>query len=246
MADLITHHFESKPIRVIADEACDPWFVAADVCRVLELADVTSSLRVLDEDEKGPLTVRTLGGDQLVNCISEPGLYKLMARSRKPEARRFDRWVRHEVLPEIRRTGSYAAPATAMTREQIMAQALLFADETMKRQAEQIAELAPKAEALDRLSAAEGSLCITDAAKALHVRPKDLFTFLQRNAWIYRRAGCGSFLGYSSKTISGFLEHRVTPIGHVNGADRVREQVLVTPKGLTRLAALIKPLAVAA
>lgn len=84
MNDLATHHFESKPIRVVTGTDGEPWFVAPDVCRVLEMSDVTSALRVLDEDEKGPLTVRTLGGDQMVNCISEPGLCKLMGDGKKP------------------------------------------------------------------------------------------------------------------------------------------------------------------
>lgn len=71
--------FEGKPVRVVMVDA-DAWFAAPDVCRALEMADVTSALRALDADEKGPLTVRTPGGDQIVNGVSEPGLYKLIAR----------------------------------------------------------------------------------------------------------------------------------------------------------------------
>jgi hypothetical protein len=78
------------------------------------------------------------------------------------------------------------------------------------------------------------------------MRPKDLFAFLQRHAWIYRRAGSGTFLGYSSKTVSGLVEHKVTTVERADGSDRVIEQVLITAKGLTRLAALIKPIGIAA
>lgn len=109
--EIVPFVFEKMPVRVINGADGDPWFVAPDVCRVLELERTESALRILDPDEKGAHTVSTPGGTQSVTTISEPGLYKLLARSRKPEARRFDRWVRHEVLPTIRKTGSYTAPA---------------------------------------------------------------------------------------------------------------------------------------
>jgi len=86
------------------------WFVAADVRRVLGLRDATSAIRHLDEDEKGPHIVRTPGGDQELSIISESGLYALILRSRKPEARAFRKWVTAEVLPAIRRHGFYALP----------------------------------------------------------------------------------------------------------------------------------------
>jgi prophage antirepressor-like protein len=110
MTDIIGLHFEGKPVRVITRDG-DPWFVAADVCRVLEIEHASSATRILDEDEKGVHTMHTPGGSQDMAIISEPGLYKLMARSRKPEAKRFDRWVRHEVLPSIRKTGGYMVVA---------------------------------------------------------------------------------------------------------------------------------------
>ena len=112
--------FESKQVRIVPDERGDPWFVAADICRVLELPDVTRALRGLDDDERGTTVAEKWDGvgDKLsgrntavsMNTISEPGLYKLLARSHKPEAKRFDRWVRHEVLPSIRKTGAYQLP----------------------------------------------------------------------------------------------------------------------------------------
>ncbi len=98
--------FERYAIRVVL-KAGEPWWVLADVCAVLELSDPSMAAVRLDEDEKGTNIIGTLGGDQEMLIVSEPGLYKLLTTSRKPEAKRFNRWVRHEVLPEIRRTGSY-------------------------------------------------------------------------------------------------------------------------------------------
>jgi len=168
--------FEGRPVRIIQDASGEPWFVAPDVCRVLEMAEVSSALRTLDPDEKGPLTVRTLGGDQMVAGISEPGLYKLMARSRKPEARRFDRWVRHEVLPAIRRDGSYTVALPDDSLEEICLRAMAGLQAAVARQkaellaaAAQIEELEPKAEAHDQLAAARGSMGVRDAAKVLKV-----------------------------------------------------------------------------
>jgi prophage antirepressor-like protein len=90
-----------------------PLFVAADVCGVLELANPSKALEALDGDEKGLTICETPGGPQSLLTVTEPGLYKLISRSRKPAARAFDRWVRHEVLPCIRQHGCYPAPLAA-------------------------------------------------------------------------------------------------------------------------------------
>lgn len=85
----------------------DPWWVLADVCAVTDHTDPSKAAERLDADEKGTTIIRTLGGAQEMLIVSEPGLYKLLQTSRKPIAKRFDRWVRHEVLPQIRKTGGY-------------------------------------------------------------------------------------------------------------------------------------------
>lgn len=108
------------------------------------------------------------------------------------------------------------------------------------------AELTPKAEALDRIATADGSLCVTDAAKALQMRPKDLFSYLREHGWIYRRAGAGHDVGYQSKTTTGLLEHKVTTVLRADGSEKITEQVRITPKGLAKLSALIQPLSIAA
>lgn len=99
-------------IRVVEMDG-DPWFVAKDVCNVLGI-DTSNLSKVIDADEKGTYSVRTPGGDQRVSIINEPGLYSLILRSRKPQAKEFKRWVTHEVLPTIRKTGAYIDPASAL------------------------------------------------------------------------------------------------------------------------------------
>ena len=102
----IIRQFENQDIRIF-DNQGEAWFVASDVCRALNLKNSRNMLKILDKDEKGVTTVYTLGGTQLLNVISEPGLYSLIMQSRKEEAKRFKRWVTHDVLPQIRQTGSY-------------------------------------------------------------------------------------------------------------------------------------------
>ena len=108
MSNIVAFDFESHNVRVVMDENGEPWFVAADICSAMTIS--TEQTRRLDEDEKGLRTVQTPGGQQEMVAISESGLYSLILTSRKPEAKRFKRWVTHEVLPSIRKTGSYAAP----------------------------------------------------------------------------------------------------------------------------------------
>lgn len=88
----------------------EPWFVAADVCKALEIANNRDALTRIDDDEKGVALADTLGGKQEVTIVNEPGLYSLVLGSRKPEAKVFKRWVTHEVIPSIRKHGAYLTP----------------------------------------------------------------------------------------------------------------------------------------
>lgn len=111
-------NFNDSEIRLIV-RAGEPWFITADVARVLGYRDANNAGRVLDEDEKGTHVVSTPGGDQKLTVINESGLYALVLRSRKPEARKFAKWVTSEVLPAIRKTGSYSLPYTAQPRDKL-------------------------------------------------------------------------------------------------------------------------------
>ena len=100
--------FNDHPVRIVEKDG-EPWWVAKDVCEILEL-HVGSSVRDLDTDEKGLHSMSTPGGNQAMTVLSESGLYRLIMRSRKSQARPFQRWVTHEVLPTIRKTGGYLTP----------------------------------------------------------------------------------------------------------------------------------------
>lgn len=103
--------FNEKQVRVVMRND-EPWFVAKDVCDILELVNSRKAIEDLDEDEKGVTIGDTLGGAQKMNIVSEPGLYKLVFNSKKPEAKKFSRWVAHEVLPSIRKHGAYMTDRT--------------------------------------------------------------------------------------------------------------------------------------
>lgn len=107
MSQIIPFEFESHALRVNLDAAGQPWFVAADVLSTLSLD--RKALERLDDDEKGVSSIHTPGGAQDMTAVNESGLYNLVLGSRKPEAKRFKRWITHEVLPSIRKTGSYTS-----------------------------------------------------------------------------------------------------------------------------------------
>jgi prophage antirepressor-like protein len=102
---VIPFNYESKEVRVIQDKGGRAWWVASDVCEVLGLSNTTEALKGLDEDEKSTLRISEGGPER--NIINEPGLYSLIIRSNKLEAKKFKRWITHEVLPAIRKTGKY-------------------------------------------------------------------------------------------------------------------------------------------
>ena len=111
MSNLIPFEFESHALRVVIDSDGQPMFVASDLLATLTLD--RKALERLDADEKGVSSIHTPGGSQDMSVVNESGLYNLVLGSRKPEAKRFKRWVTHEVLPAIRKTGTYALAASA-------------------------------------------------------------------------------------------------------------------------------------
>src|SRR5690554_5820467 len=120
MNAIIPFSFESNQIRVITGDDGEPWFVAADILSVLALD--RKALERLDDDEKGVSSIHTPGGEQDMTIVNEPGLYGLVLGSRKPEAKRFKKWVTSEVLPSIRKTGSYSLKpksALELAKEQV-------------------------------------------------------------------------------------------------------------------------------
>ena len=113
MTNLQIFNYESNKVRIISGEDGEPWFVAKDVCDILELANARDAVSILDDDEKSSVRISDgtspKGGNPNMNIISESGLYTLIMRSNKPEAKKFRKWVTSEVLPSIRKTGCYSA-----------------------------------------------------------------------------------------------------------------------------------------
>ena len=107
MSNLEVFNFENQQVRFVGT-AGDPWWVAKDICDVLDIAKPENAYSRLDEDEKDTRTVGTPGGNQEMVCINESGLYSLILTSRKPQAKKFKKWVTSEVLPAIRKTGRYS------------------------------------------------------------------------------------------------------------------------------------------
>lgn len=125
---------------------------------------------------------------------------------------------------------------------QSLPEALRLAADLAEKKAQAEAALAiaaPKAQALDRIATADGSTCITDAAKVLQIRPKDLFKWLQAHQWIYRRQGGAGWLAYQHRIQQGYLEHKVTTVERSDGTEKVIEAVRVTRKGLVRLSEMV-------
>ncbi|GAA0495244.1 antirepressor [Paractinoplanes deccanensis] len=172
----------------------EPWFVAADICRVLGLKNTTMALRALDEDEKGLSRIDTPGGQQNLAVVNESGLYALIVRSDKPNAKPFRRWVTGEVLPAIRKTGRYDITEQNTNHPAIpqsFADALqLAADQAreIERQNNAIAELEPRAAQADHHRSADAKIPIGDFANNLkawakqnhgvQIRHKDVWDFL--------------------------------------------------------------------
>lgn len=200
-AEIQTFNFNSATLRTLTDTAGDPWFVLKDCMSILGLGNPTETVKMFDDDEFSTTEViDSIGRRQQTYIISEAGLYGLVLKSRKPEAKEFKRWVTHEVLPSIRKHGIYA---TETTIDQILANPdfgiRLLTDlknERAKRiEAENhVKELEPKAKALDDFTNVPDTLLVRDAAKLLSnsgtpIGEKELREWLSQHDWIYRHAG---------------------------------------------------------
>ena len=190
--------FKDAALRTLTDEAGEPWFVAKDVCDILGHSNVSMALDRLDDDERSKFN---LGRQGETNIVNEAGLYVLVLGSRKPEAHEFKRWVTHEVLPQIRRTGGYIPTTDADDDMTILAKAVMIGQRTMEAQKRKIAaqqtridELQPKASMWDNFVDIPDVLSVGNSAKLLSnlgrpIGRKTLFSWLERNGWVFRENG---------------------------------------------------------
>ncbi|HIB1682313.1 TPA: phage antirepressor KilAC domain-containing protein [Salmonella enterica subsp. enterica serovar Muenchen] len=152
----------------------------------------------------------------------------------KRRAAVIDRWFTLEIQNQ-----QPVDPMAALNDPQILRGTLLSYTERVITLEHQVEDMKPEVEAFERIAKSDGGMCITDAAKHLQIKPTQLFKEMSQRRWIYRRAGGKSWIGYQDKIQSGVLEHKVTTVSKSDGSERVVEQVLVTPKGLTRLSKML-------
>lgn len=147
--------------------------------------------------------------------------------------------LRYKVVKRLEELEAQAGQPVALSGPQLMAAALIEADATMKAQAQQIESMREDVEAHERLVKADGSVSVTEAAKNLGMRPKDLFQWLSQNGWLYKRPGGSAWLGYQAKCNQGLLEHKSTTVLRADGSEKITEQCRVTALGLSKLARLV-------
>jgi len=253
MHDLRNFFFDTQLVRVVQGPDGEPWFVGADVARVLGYANPQEAVRTHCKGVSKSLAPSS-GGAQTVKIIPERDLYRLVMKSKLPAAERFESWVVGEVLPGLRKTGAYAMPAhsgpvqvlLSLSRTDALRLALHLSEERdalqikATQQQATIATLEPKAQALDRISDATGNHCVTDAAKVLGMRPSDLFDWLSSHGWIYRRPSGSAWVAYQVRIDGGWLVNKVSTITRLGLPDKVVDRLLVTPKGLAHLGHLIR------
>ena len=202
---------------------------------MLDIRNSRDAAARLDDDEKGVVITDTLGGPQEITVINESGLWSLVLTSRKPSARRFKKWITSEVIPAIRKTGGYMVAAQNETPEQLAVRALQVLQATVERQKEQLALAQPKADALDLISASEGSLTFTQAAKMLGVNRDMMTKWMNVNGWVYRQNG--SWVAYKQHIRNGRLEYKEhVHVSKSTGATVTKEYCHITQKGLAYLA----------
>lgn len=218
----------------------EPWFIARDVCECLSIGKYRDAVSRLEEDERGSVEMDTPGGRQSLSAVNEYGLYSLVLSSRKPEAKEFKRWITHEVIPAIRKTGGYISGAKEMSDEEIMAKALLIGKRTIEQQQLRIQNLEvtnseltvsntimrPKADYFDGLVDRNLLTNFRETAKQLGIGQKAFVNFLLEKKYVYRDKK-GKLMPYAGKG-DGLFEVKEC-FNEKTAWSGV--QVLITPKG---------------
>lgn len=229
--------FKGAALRTLTDEAGEPWFVAKDVCDILGLENSRKATAELDPDEKNTVTISDgIPGNPNKTIISEPGLYKLIMRSRKPEAKEFQRWVAHEVLPSIRKHGAYMTRQTldkALTSPDFLIQLAT----KLKEEQEKVKELEPKARFADAVAASDGTCLVGELAKMLRQNGLDigqnrLFAKLREDGYL-GKTGSNRNVPTQKAMDLGLFRIKETAITHSDGHVTINRTAKVTGKGQT-------------
>lgn len=241
MSQIVPYLFESKEVRVVLDERGEPWFVAADVCAALGIAnprDAVSRLKGKERTTVANPDARAGQGAQVLNIISEAGVYRLVFTSRVEGSERFKDWLAEEVLPSIRKTGSYAVPGSSLALprdyEEALAELLVRVRENKLLAAENAAKeaalavAAPKVAAHTRFMDASGTMSLRDAIKVLGNAEKSFIARLVEDKVLFRLQGSGRLRAYAHLEERGYFRHRAGS----SDTGKAYAQVRVTPAGL--------------
>jgi anti-repressor protein len=186
MNELTKFNFSGKSVRVVMVNN-EPWWFASDVCSVLGIVNGRDAIKSMPDDEKS--TVDSTDGGPARNIVSEGGLYRLVFQSRKPEAELFRKWVTSEVLPQIRKTGTYGVQLPTDPVEQVLLlasklteTAKIVLEERSKNQAltHHIQEMQPKIQLAEKCLTAKNLLSMNEVAKEVGTGRKRLFEFLRQ------------------------------------------------------------------
>jgi anti-repressor protein len=210
----------------------EPWFVAADVCKALEIGNPTDAMRRLDADERTLVSIEGASNGLPVNVVNEPGLYTLILGSRKPEAKAFKRWITHDVIPSIRKTGSY----TMLPHDYISAlKALVASEEERLALQEKNREMLPKAEYYDAVRDTKSVMQVKElsaylSSNGVKIGRNRLFSLLRNDGYICK-AGPTKNLPTQDSLDMGLMEVKQSKYLH-NGEVEIRSTTYVTQRGL--------------
>lgn len=212
----------------------EPWFVAKDVCECLAISKHRDAISRLDDDERGSLKVDTLGGKQEMATVNEYGLYSLVMSSRKPEAKEFKRWVTHEVLPSIRKYGTYnmAIPRTLPDALKLYANEIEAHNKTKAL----VEEQKPKVLFADAVNASHTSILVGDLAKLLRQNGLDigqnrLFERLRQEGYLIKQKGESYNMPTQRSMDMKLFEVKESTFTNPDGSTHITKTSKVTGKG---------------
>ena len=227
----------------------EPWFVASDICRALDIQNVTQAVQKLDDDERSMFNIGRQGN---ANCVNEYGLYSLVLASRKPEAKKFKRWITHEVIPSIRKHGGYIAGQEKMSDDELIAKALIVAHSKIAEKQMQIesltkeigikdqviGELKPKADYTDRILKNPGLVTITQIAKDYGMSAIEMNKKLHELGVQYKQSD--QWMLYSRYHAMGYTHSETVDIVRADGRSDIKMNTKWTQKGRLFLYNLLK------
>lgn len=241
MNDLQIFNYNGNEVRTIQKDG-EPWWVLKDVCNVLDLSDTNKTAERLDVDELTRIKFVTGGQNREMLCINESGLYNVILRSDKPEAKPFRKWVTSEVLPSIRKNGGYISGQENMTDDELLANAILVAqrkiaerDKVIRAQDKKIEEMKPKAIFADAVSTSHTSILIGDLAKLIcqngvQIGQKRLFEWLRNNGYLVK-SGSSKNMPVQRYIEQGLFEVKESSIQNPDGSVRITRTTKISGKG---------------